>query len=116
MPFVESAVAEATRQGTYPLVRIFTASRTRDPRSPTWRGAGLSRSPRNSGVFDPWTRTSGLLVLHCRAEPREKPPFRFAREHHTLHVTSNALLRRAVLALDEPGIGPGIQRYQPRFQ
>ena len=40
-----------------------------------------------------------------------------SRENHTtLHTTSNALLRRAVLALDEPGIGPGIQRYQPRFQ
>lgn len=60
MPLVDSR-SDSTRQGTYPLVRILTASRTHDPRSPTWRGAGLSRSPRFSGVAS----THGLELRDC---------------------------------------------------
>ena len=50
-----------TRQGTYPLMRILTASRSRDPHSPTWREAGLSRSPRHGGV----ELTHGLELRDC---------------------------------------------------
>jgi len=50
----------APGQGTYPLMWIFTTSQTRDPRFPTWKDAGLSRSPRNCGVIQPMDSNSGI--------------------------------------------------------
>ena len=50
MPSSWSRTIGSTGQGTYPLMRILTTSRTLDPRLPTRKGTGLSRSPRTSGV------------------------------------------------------------------
>ena len=67
--------------------------------------------------------THGLELRDCsfciagQDKPRGRTSFQI-RERTTpsLHTTSNALLRRAVLALGEPGIGPGTQRYQLRIR
>jgi len=101
---------------TFTLARIRTASQTHDPLFPTWKGAGLSRSPRlHAGLFTSMGSNLGIpRSASVGKKYQGEPPFQKREEPLPTETLRTHSAEKPPSHWTSPVQIPGIQRYQLR--